>query len=177
MSDQSASRGSRRPVRALDHRALLEALDRADVAFVVVGAFAVAAHGVIRGTADLDLCPDPADVNLRRLADVLVELDAELVDADEFRGEIEVGPDLAGLKAGGNFRLETKFGGLDVMQYLQPFGERTWAQLKENAVQLDLGDLRILVAGYRDLIRMKRAASRPQDLIDIEDLKAARRDL
>jgi len=34
--------------------------------FVVIGGVAVAAHGYVRGTADLDLVPDPDPENLKR---------------------------------------------------------------------------------------------------------------
>jgi hypothetical protein len=167
----------RRPASVLDHRALVDALCQADVGFVVVGAFAVAAHGAVRGTQDLDICPDPDEGNLRRLADALVAIEARLVDAGEFEGELDVLPDLDGLKGGGNFRLDTKFGGLDLMQHLQPFGSTSWDRLNAGAEKRELGGHQILVAGYEDLLRMKRASKRPQDLIDVEDLRAARREL
>jgi hypothetical protein len=54
-----------------DGGALFDALARAGVRFVVIGGFAVIAHGVIRTTEDLDICPDPDPENLRRLAALL----------------------------------------------------------------------------------------------------------
>lgn len=47
---------------------LLRVLDDHGVEHVIIGGFAVIAHGVIRTTQDLDICPDPAAANLRRLA-------------------------------------------------------------------------------------------------------------
>jgi hypothetical protein len=38
-----------------DLRALLEALNEAEVSFVVIGGVAVGAHGYVRGTEDLDV--------------------------------------------------------------------------------------------------------------------------
>lgn len=167
----------RRPAAILDHRALVDALCQADVQFVVVGAFAVAAHGAVRGTQDLDICPDPDEGNLRRLSNVLVAIDARLVDSGEFEDELDIVPDLEGLKGGGNFRLDTRFGGLDVMQDLKPFGSTTWDRLRARADRRELGGHQILIASYEDLLRMKQASKRPQDLIDVENLKAARREL
>ena len=43
------------------------------------------------------------------------------------------------------------------------------------AVQLD--DRRVLIASLDDLIRMKRAAGRPKDLLAIEELGALREEL
>ena len=47
---------------------IVAALNRADVAYVIVGALAGAAHGVVRATPDLDLVPEPSASNLERLA-------------------------------------------------------------------------------------------------------------
>jgi hypothetical protein len=42
-----------------DLRVLLQLLHEKDVSSVVIGGVAVAAHGFVRGTEDLDLVPDP----------------------------------------------------------------------------------------------------------------------
>ncbi len=63
---------------ALDLRSLLELLHEREVRFVVIGGVAVAAHGYVRGTADLDLVPEPDPQNLKRMAQVLEELEATL---------------------------------------------------------------------------------------------------
>ena len=71
----------------LDPAALLRRLHEAEVRCVVIGGFAVIAHGVQRATADLDICPDPDPANLSRLASLLDEIDARQVGdftADEF---------------------------------------------------------------------------------------------
>lgn len=59
----------------LDLRALLELLHERDVRFVVIGGVAVAAHGYVRGTEDLDLVPDPDPQNLERLTAALDDLE------------------------------------------------------------------------------------------------------
>ena len=56
---------------------IIAALDAADVAYVIVGGLAVAAHGVVRAPRDLDLVPDPSATNLERLAAALRDLGAE----------------------------------------------------------------------------------------------------
>ena len=52
-------------------------LNASDVAYVIVGGLAVAAHGVVRATRDLDLVPEPSTENLDRLAAALTDLGAE----------------------------------------------------------------------------------------------------
>jgi hypothetical protein len=46
------------------------------VRYVVIGGVAVAAHGYVRATEDVDLVPDPDRDNLDRLGKALVSLDA-----------------------------------------------------------------------------------------------------
>src|SRR3954447_5602369 len=53
---------------------VVAALNADDVAYVIVGGLALAAHGVVRATRDLDLVPAPDPENLRRLANTLTRL-------------------------------------------------------------------------------------------------------
>src|SRR3954447_19863510 len=56
---------------------IVAALNAGNVAYVIVGGLAVAAHGVVRATRDLDLVPEPSADNLERLARTLSALGAE----------------------------------------------------------------------------------------------------
>lgn len=58
---------------------LLRRLLDAKVDFILVGAFAIAAHGAPRATTDLDIVPEPGNDNLERLLGTLEALDARLV--------------------------------------------------------------------------------------------------
>lgn len=149
--------------RPLDPEPLLRVLVDNEVDLIVVGGYAVAAHGHVRATKDIDICPDPADANLRRLAAALAELEADPI----------------GLEIGGNWTLMTRYGRLDVMQHLDGLGEDGggWAELRPHAVTRTFLGHECLFCSYEDLIRMKQGAGRPQDKIDVESLKAARREL
>lgn len=151
------------------------------VDFVIVGGYAVAAHGFVRATKDIDICPDPSEANMRRLATALAELEATPIGLDEFAGEFDLKPDLAGLKLGGNWTLMTKHGRLDVMQAFGfdtgTEGEGSYEDLAAHAVERNFLGHRIRFCGYEDLLRMKRAAGRAQDKVDVESLKAARGEL
>jgi hypothetical protein len=153
---------------------LLAALQDGGVEFVVVGGFALAAHGYVRGTQDIDIVPDPAMPNLDRLAGALKRLRAEIDIGHLSPEELGIGLDAGALAGGGNFRLRTRFGALDVMQDLR--GMRSYEHLRKNAVEILLGDVPrpLLFAGYEELIAMKAAAGRDQDLIDIAELRRAR---
>lgn len=161
----------------LDPRELFNSLAEARVDYILVGGLAVAAHGAPRATEDLDICPDPDAANLQRLADFLEGIEAKNMDEDEFGADELPAHDLDGLRAGGNFRLRTRLGRFDVMQCLRPFEDRTWEVLDRHAEERHVFGHRIRVCSYEHLLEMKRAADRDQDRIDINSIKAARREL
>ena len=53
---------------------IVAALHAAGIAYVIVGGLAVAAHGVVRATRDLDLVPEPSAENLDRIDGTLGRL-------------------------------------------------------------------------------------------------------
>src|SRR5215211_8205367 len=58
---------------ALNPEPLLRALHEAGVRHIIIGGFALNAHGVIRPWRDLDIVPDPDPANLERLAALLAD--------------------------------------------------------------------------------------------------------
>lgn len=166
--------------RILKPEPLLSVLVSRKVVFIVVGGYAVAAHGFVRATKDIDICPETSDANLENLADALRELDAEPIGLDDFSAdEFDLQPDLAGLKWGGNWTLKTKFGRLDVLQHIKGLGEDGggWKELSRHAITRDFLGHQCLFCSYEDLLAMKQGAGRPQDEVDIKSLKAARGEL
>lgn len=160
---------------ALQIEPLLRVLSEHAVEFVIIGGFALSAHGVVRGTKDIDIVPNPDPENLARLAAALGALDAEVLLADDFDpDELGLAPDAPGLAMGGNWVLRTRLGRLDVMQAVA--GVKSYAHLRDAAVVRDVADAGAFsFAGLDDLIAMKAAAGRPQDEIDITSLERARR--
>lgn len=120
-------------ISPLDVEGLLVALDAAGVRFVVIGGFAVVAHGYPRATKDLDIVPDPDPDNLKQLASALSDLDASVLGVEELSAEEVVQPDAAGLAMGGNFVLATSRGRLDIMQIVGP--DLEYADLESAAVE------------------------------------------
>lgn len=154
---------------------IIDALNDAGVEYVVIGGFALAPHGVVRATKDVDIVPDPSAENLERLAHLLSDLEAEHFDLGDFRPEeFAAQPDLEGLSAGGNFVLRTRLGRLDVMQEVS--GTRGYSALRASAVRHRIPGARspAWFAGFTELISMKAAAGRLRDEADIADLMAAR---
>jgi hypothetical protein len=158
----------------LDVEGLLAALDAAGVRFVVIGGFAVGAHGYPRATKYLDIVPDPDPENLKRLASALNDLDSSVLGVEEFSAEEVVQPDAAGLAMGGNFVLATSHGRLDIMQIVGP--DLEYADLESAGVEDEVFGHRVRFCGFDHLVEMKEAAGRPEDDIDLQRLRESRDD-
>lgn len=150
--------------------ALLGRLARADVDFVVVGGVAVAFQGYGRATKDLDITYATDPENLQRLGDVLVALNAKLRGVME---DVPFVPDARTLARTRLLTLDTDDGGLDLLA--DPPGAPPYATMRGRADRVELDGIVVAVAALDDLLAMKRAAGRPQDLVDIEALEVARR--
>jgi len=151
-------------------RALLERLTARGVDFVVVGGFAAIAHGSARVTRDLDICFATDSPNLEAHGEVLVDLGARLRGVTD---DVPFRPDAATLRHIRVLTLETIDGPLDVL--VEPDGAPAYPALRVRAERLDIGGMLVAVASLADMISMKRAAGRPQDLLDLEELEAIAR--
>jgi len=152
--------------------ALLVRLARADVRFVVIGGLALGSWGVVRGTKDCDIVPDPAPQNLDRIARVVAELAGHVQLSESLLGSEHSIAAL--LRNGERALIATRIGDLDVVQGLE--GVPPYAELREKAVDVEMAGVTIAVCALDDLRTMKRAAGRPRDLVDLEDLDAAQPD-
>jgi hypothetical protein len=152
-------------------RELLQRLTAHGVDFVVVGGVAVILQASPRFTKDLDICYSPEQENLDRLGAVLIELGATLRGVDE---DLPFVPDGHALRQQTQIlTLTTVDGGLDLL--VEPDGSPGYRTLRRRADQIDIEGIAVRVASIDDLISMKRAAGRPQDLVDLESLEIASR--
>jgi hypothetical protein len=147
----------------LDAERILAVLAEHSVDYVIVGGLAVQTHGHVRTTVDIDVYPRPRPANLKRLADALRALDARTLNPGSEALEI----DAAMLPRATLWRFETRHGAIDVLHDAP--GAPSYDDLRERALEIQLGDLSLAVAGRDDLISMKRASGRP---VDLEDLAA-----
>jgi hypothetical protein len=162
--------GVSRPEFALSR--LLRRLVQADVDFVVVGGVAVVVHGSPRFTKDLDICYATDQANLDRLGSVLVDLGARLRGVEE---DLPFVSDSRTLAQAQMLTLTTPDGDIDLLA--DPEGSPGYATLRRNSSRIDLDGVTVRIASIDDMIAMKRAVGRPQDLVDLESLEIARRRL
>lgn len=151
-------------------RSLLHSLTEGGVDFVVVGGVAVILQASPRVTKDLDICYARVPENLERLAAVLLGLEAKLRGIDE---DLPFVPDARTLRRTQIRTLTTADGGIDLL--VDPDGSPGYGALRRRASQIQFEGIVVYVASIDDMIAMKRAAGRPQDMVDLESLEIARR--
>jgi hypothetical protein len=142
---------------------MLSALGAARVDFMIVGAHALAAHGVPRATGDLDIWVRPAPLNARRVLEALRAFGAPLFDltADDLAG-----PDTV-------FQIGVPPSRVDILTGISGV---TFEEAWPNRMEIAVAGLSVAVIGRDDFVRNKRSAGRPKDLADIALLDEAAND-
>ena len=145
---------------------ICNALDRAGVRYAVVGGHAVALHGAVRGTVDIDIVLSWTRKTLVSAEKALLglglvsSLPISAIDIFEFRDEYINNRNLHAW----NFYNPTDLTEqLDIVISYDLKGKRT--------KRIDLGDTSIHILSIGDLIKMKRESGRPQDLEDVTALE------
>jgi hypothetical protein len=138
---------------------MLSALSAAGVDYLIVGAFALAAHGNPRATGAIDIWIRPDLENAERVLRALRGFGAPLFDlsvddlvADDTVFQIGVAP----------VRIDI-LTGIDGVRF-----EEAWSR----RVLVAIEDLQVPVLGLPDLAANKRASGRPKDLADLVWIEA-----
>lgn len=139
---------------------LLDAFTKAQVEFIVVGAHALAAHGVVRATGDLDVWVRPSAENAARVVTGLTAFGAPLaqhgVSAADFA------------KVGTVYQMGLPPRRIDVLtqisgvEFAEAWADRTFVTVRGTPTAF---------LGREALLRNKRAAARPKDLVDVDLLE------
>ena len=157
-----------------DARQLLRVLAEHDVEFIVVGGIAVQTHGLLRSTVDLDIVPRPDMANLSRLGEALAAVGARVWKT---AARVNI-TDPHVLRRLSLVAVMTDHGRLDLLNVRSTPGlGADYSALRSRALELELDGRTLAVVGLDDLIRMKKAAGRDQDLADIRGLTALDEDL
>ncbi|UCH26357.1 MAG: hypothetical protein JSV66_01520 [Trueperaceae bacterium] len=143
-----------------DFQDLLQALLSEEAAFLVVGAYAMAVHGVPRATGDLDIWIKPDPDNALRVWKALQHFGAP-VDALGISIDDLTAPDMIvqiGLPPR-RIDLLTSISGVAF--------DDAWSTRKLHEV----GTLKVPFLGREALLQNKRESGRPKDLVDVEVLE------
>ncbi|MFH1016780.1 MAG: hypothetical protein V1798_01200 [Pseudomonadota bacterium] len=136
---------------------VFQALFATNARFLVVGAFAVSVHAEPRATGDLDVWVDPASENARRVYEALKRFGAPLADLSV---QDLSSPDIV-------FQMGLAPNRIDILTSVSGL---TFEEAWKTHETFEFAGLMIPVIGREALIRNKKAAGRPRDLIDLEIL-------
>ena len=144
-----------------DFKELLLAFNEHDVEYLIVGAHALAAHGHVRATKDLDLWVRPDESNAQKV----------------LRALSDFGAPLSNLTAGDLSRKETIFQiglpplRIDIITNIDGVEfEDAWPDRLETS----FGGVPAFVISRQHLITNKKTAARLQDLADVQELEASK---
>jgi predicted nucleotidyltransferase len=143
-----------------DYRDILQALSDENVEFLLVGAYALAAHGYPRATMDIDIWVKPSADNAVALLRALKRFGAPLhgltksdLQKDDTIFQIGVAPRRIDIITGASgLKFEEAF---------------------SRSVGVDIDGLHLRILSLKDLIANKRAVGRKKDLADLEALGEA----
>jgi hypothetical protein len=138
---------------------MLSAFCEEKVEFMVVGAYALAVHGLPRATGDIDLWIRSSDENAQRLWRALARFGAALVDLtiDDLQ------------TPGMVFQIGIAPRRIDI---LTSIGGVEFDEAKAECKEVEIEGLVIPVIGRAHLLRSKKAAGRPKDQADIAWLES-----
>jgi len=144
-----------------DFKEIISAFNSAGVEYMIVGAYAVAAHGLPRATGDIDLWVNPSEANAERVWGALAAFGAPLdqLTARDFSTSDRI----------------MQFGvvpnRIDILTSIEAVEfDDAWP----DRLQVAMDGIELNVVGRDHLLLNKRALARPQDLADAERLERLR---
>jgi len=137
-----------------DFRDMLSALCEEKADFLIVGAYALAAHGHPRATGDIDIWIRASEENAKRVWRALMRFGCPLFDLklDDLKT-----PDLI-------FQIGVEPRRIDIVTSITGVEfDEAWPDRKE----IEIEGLKIAAIGRSHLLKNKKAVGRPQDLADV----------
>lgn len=140
-----------------DFRDILLAFESSEVEYMIVGAYALAAHGIPRATGDLDRWINSTAINAAATLHALKIFGAptEKISESDLASE-----DLV-------FQIGLSPRRIDILTSISGVSfQDAWT----NRMSIELDDLAVRVIGRETLIQNKKATGRPQDLVEVQNL-------
>ena len=141
-----------------DYKEMLSLLIERKVEFVLVGAYALAVHGVPRATGDIDIFIRPDPENGKNVYACLAEFGAPLesVSIEDFSNP------------GVIFQIGVAPRRIDILTTIDAV---SFQEAIKDALVIDIEGLKIPVLSKSNLIKNKESTGRAKDKIDAETLK------
>lgn len=141
-----------------DYKEMLQLLLEEQVKFIVVGAYAVGAHGYPRATGDIDIWVEPDAENAKKVLSALTRFGAPLSNVCEKDFE----------KEGTIFQIGVAPRRIDLITVIDGVDFHTAYERKEFVI---IDGLHVPVLSFEDLIINKESTGREKDVLDAKMLK------
>jgi predicted nucleotidyltransferase len=141
-----------------DYKEMLQLLSEGQVDFIIVGAYALGAHGYPRATGDIDIWVKPNNINSRKLYKALARFGAPLgqIEIDDFSTEGIV------------FQIGVIPRRIDIITKIDGV---SYEEADEDKITVEVEGLMLPVISLDKLIKNKMATGREKDALDIKTLK------
>jgi len=151
------SRKGRSRPRVADLSALLEALTKAEIDFIVVGGLAAVAQGAPITTMDMDIVHRQSDDNIEKLLAFLKKVDAIHRRPDDKILE----PKKRDLSGRGHALFATRFGPLDVLAIIEE--GRGYYDLLPDTIEIEFRGQKVRMLSLKTLVELKESSRDPRD--------------
>lgn len=140
----------------VDFIEFLQLLDKHKVDYLLVGGYAVVLHGYNRSTGDMDIWVNKSEENYIKLEKVYSDFVAPIFSKDDFLSK--------------NFNVWSMGNEPVKIEIITEIIGLVFENSIKNCKWYELNNFKIPFVDLEDLIKTKRAAGRPKDIADIEQL-------
>ena len=140
-----------------DYEEFLGLLNKYQVKYCIIGAYAVAFWGYPRYTKDIDILIEPTKENAKRIISAIREFGIKSQDLTE--------EDF--IKKNRVIQLGYEPVRIDILTSVEGV---SFSTIWRNKVEDFYGKEKVYFVGLKELIRIKKKVARPQDLVDLEEL-------
>ena len=151
-----------RPATWEDVKRLARYLEEAAVEYALIGGYALAAHGMVRQTEDVDILVDPSVDNSRRWIMALSRL------PDGAARELAAEPDVFAAQKSYAIRINDEI----TVDVLPAAAGVPWEALRADIEVVELDGVRLRVLSLEGLLKTK-SGDRPKDRMDAEAIARA----
>ena len=137
-----------------------------NVKYLTIGGFAVNIYGYGRNTGDIDIYIEDSIENRENLRRALKQSG---VGDFQNMNTMQFDPGWTDITLNFNLRL-------DIMTSVKGLESSSFDHLLEKAYIAEINEIPVYFIDYNSLIKSKKAANRPKDILDIEELKKINED-
>ena len=148
-----------------DILSLWDCLYKNEVRYIMIGGFAINLHGYNRSTKDIDIWIEDSLENRKRLRKAL---------KDQGSGDYEPIETMDFIPSWTDFQLNMGFK-LDVLLSVKGLEKIGFEECYTYSIVAEIEHTIVRFLHYNHLIACKKAAGRPKDLVDIEELEKIRK--